>query len=137
MSILVGLSIGVTSVITFGGLIKFSLLVSKRVVSQYKRKKKKKKLKKEIADSIDNANYHNFVNVIYEIKTYDDKYNKNLYVKCKNQYSFREIHYSTLKNFSRRFSDNYEEQQQMFEEMVKSQIELSLSLLKNQSVLDL
>ena len=110
-----------------GSLIKLSYTASKILKKKYQCKKRKKKLKALLRISIENLNYTNFINVIYDIKQYDVVYNKSLFNKCKKKYFFNDVHFESLNNFNMRFDDNYLENEQYITNIIKREIELSLS----------
>ena len=131
MAEVLGVVIGVASVAGVGTLIKVSIEVSKSVIKKIRRTKEKKVLKINIKESIENLNYTNFVNVIYQIKQYDDKYNKNMYVKVKNQYLFGQVHIDNLHYFKRRFDSDYIENEKYIKELIHKELSLSLSVMQD------
>ena len=100
-----------------------------------KRKQKKKNLKNILFQNMNNLNYNEFINTIYKIKQYDERYNKNLFIKIQKQFFFTEKHFENFSTFERRFDSSYYNKQAKLKEMIKNEIELSISQYK--STLDL
>lgn len=136
MAEVIGLLIGTASVLGVGTLTKITIEVTKKVVNKIRRTKVKKVLKIRIKDSIENLNYTNFVNVIYQIKQYDDEYKKNMYSKIKNQYLFSEVHINNLNDFKRRFDNDFVGNEHYIKELIQREISLSLSIIQTQDRLD-
>jgi len=131
MAAILGVVIGTASVIGVSGLTKLTYSVGHTVLVKYKRKKEKKGLKEKLSISIDNVNFTNFVNVIYEIKHYDDKHKKDLYISVQKLYKFNENHINNMNNFKRRFDNNFTENQNYLRELIQTEISISLSLMKD------
>lgn len=95
----------------------------------YKKKKSKIILKKKIKKSIKNCDYELFQDSIYEIKAYDNTYNKALYIKMKHKYRFSSNCYEDIYYFNRRFNitQNFDTSPTLIRNMIKDEIEISLN----------
>ena len=81
MAIVIGIIVGVGSLAGLGIAGKIGASITPLGFEYLRRKKKKKQLKEKLSRSIDRINYTDFVDVIYEIKGYDTKYGKSLFIK--------------------------------------------------------
>lgn len=131
MSVVLGIGIGAISLMGIGGLGKITWIGIRLTLSRFKRKKSKKKLKDRLNLSMTNLNYTEFIDIIYEIKNYDDNYHKNLYVKVKKQFFFNENNFDCLKSFQRRFDSSFDIKQENLKKMIHYEVELSISQIKD------
>ena len=95
------------SAISAGGLAvlsKVGLVSGINIYNYYKQKKSKKKLKKKLKKALQNYNYQDFQDIIYRIQSYDDVYNKYLYVKMKRKYFFTDKCVDDIYYFNKRFN---------------------------------
>ncbi len=131
MSVILGIGIGAVSLISIGGFVKITWVGITLTLLRLKRKKSKKNLKQRLNFSMINLNYTEFIDIIYEIKNYDDKYHKKLYVKVKTQFFFNEKHFDCLKSFQRRFDSSFDIKQENLKKMIHYEVELSISQIKD------
>ena len=116
-----------SSILGIGFITKAGTKVCNYIIVDVIRKKEKKKLKNRLSTSIDNLEYHNFIQCIYDIKRYDTKYYpKQLYYKLKKFYKFQDSILKNENNFKRRFAENYECDSDI-KDFVRNEIEISLS----------
>lgn len=130
MALVSGMLIGVGSLIGLGGLAKAIWIGTSFGIKRIKRKLKKKKLKERLFINMNCLNYTEFVNIMYEIKNYDDKYHKNLYVKVQKQYFFTEKHFDCYSSFLRRFDSSFKTKQEELVKMIHYEVEKSISQIR-------
>ncbi len=130
MATIIGIAIGAGSLIGLGGLAKAIWVGTSFSIIRIKRKLKKKKLKERLFLNMNSLNYTEFVNIMYEIKNYDDEYHKNLYIKVQKQYFFTEKHFDCFGSFLRRFDSSYKTKQEELVKMIQYEVEKSISQFK-------
>lgn len=131
MSLVVGIVVGGASFIGMAGLMRYGITTTQNIMKKIRQRKEKKDIKKRFKIIIENVNYTQFVNIMYEIKTYDNINNKNMLIKLKREYGFNDNHILSLNNFRMRFDINFDEKTKMLKEMIRREIELSISRLKD------
>ena len=102
-------------------------VIAPKLFVEINRRRIKRQLKKNIAKAIDTLNYNDFTDCVYEIQQYDIKYFKKQYNKIKNHYKFSDKVLENKTYFLRRFDSNYECNEEVLRNIVKREIELSLS----------
>ncbi len=117
----------VGSVVGIGLLGKVVFYGGQRGFYEVVRRKQKNKLKKKLSKSIDELNYNDFLDCIYTMKNYDNKYYKNQFNKSKSFYKFSDNILENKNNFLRRFDSNYCESEDRIAKLVRYEIEASLS----------
>ena len=121
---------GIGGVLTIGILGKFGVVGCKIAIKEIVRRKKKRKLNKKLSNSIDILDYNEFLDCIYEIKNYDNKYNKYQYNKMKKHYKFNNNIMDNRNLFLRRFDTNYNESGERIANIIRHEIERSFSELQ-------
>lgn len=137
MPVIITVLASVMSLLGAGVLVKGGSLISKKVFKFGIRKKIKKRLKIKLNDSIKTLNYNLFIDTIYEIKSYDRKYYKNLYLRMKEHYRFNERTVETKKSFMRRFDKDFEEDKEYIANIIREEIEKSMTVLKDEYLANL
>jgi len=132
MAIIIGVVIGLVGGVVGGSLItKVGLSVGKYTFNDALRRYKKRKLKKELSLTIDKLDYQAFLDVVYKIQNYDRKYSKTQYQKCQKQLKFSNKILTDKQYFLRRFDIEYETNPDFIKNVIREEIELSLSKAKN------
>ena len=114
--------VSVFSLIGVATLSKVGLVAGINFYNYGKKKYEKKKLKKSLKKSLKNYDFQNFQNVIYQIKTYDNAYNKSLFIKMKKKYFFYDKTVENIDDFNDRFLD-----ENNIINIIRNEIEMSLS----------
>lgn len=125
-TILISGGISLATVVGGKYTLKYISIITKKLLEELKRKREKKILKAELLISIKKLNYEKFVNTIYKIKNYDNKYNKNLYIKSKNNLIFNDDTVKNIKKFINRFDLHNK-----IEDIIKIEVEKSIILLED------
>ena len=125
------LIIGGVSTIGMGAVARISYTLGFTGLTIFKRKKKKKELKNKLYQSIKNIDHLDFVNTIYEIKNYDEKYDKNLFIKVQKQFFFNNTHINSKDKFLKRFDDSYTNSDEELRRKIHTEISLILSQTKD------
>jgi len=114
--------ISVVSLLGVATISKVGLVASVNLFNLGKRKYEKRKLKKLLKKSLKNYDFVDFQNIIYQIKTYDNAYNKSLFIKMKKKYFFYDKTVNNIDDFNNRFLDDNN-----IINIIRNEIELSLS----------
>lgn len=115
------------SVIGGGVVLKGGLIISKILIHRIQRKYKKYNIQKELLKSIDDLDFNNFQEKIYLVKQYDFLYKKQLFNKLKKKYKFNDKTTTDNEYFKRRFDIDYDIKQNELKEIVKREVERSLT----------